>query len=219
MMINFEFLATLVEGLKPFLWFLPLLLIVAILKLPGVKGWFGEKWVEKKAVKTLPPGTYRPFHNLTLADASGTTQIDHVYVSPFGIFVVETKNYQGWIFARASDKYWTQTLRGRKSRFQNPLRQNYRHIKALEACLNIAETTFHSVIVFTGSATFKTELPKNVCTLKNFDAYIRSFQERLLSDEQVQQACQILNKERLEVSRETHRKHVSHLRDKHRKHL
>ncbi len=60
------------------------------------KGWFGERMV-CRGLNRLDPQLYRQFHDLYLPrpDGQGSTQIDHVVVSPFGIFVVETKNYKG----------------------------------------------------------------------------------------------------------------------------
>ena len=68
---------------------------------------------------------YHLLNHVTLRLEDGTTQIDHVLVSRFGIFVIETKDYKGWIFAGAGDRYWTQVLYRTKFRFQNPLRQNH----------------------------------------------------------------------------------------------
>lgn len=38
---------------------------------------------------------YHLLHDLTLPTPNGTTQIDHVLVSPYGVFVIETKNMGG----------------------------------------------------------------------------------------------------------------------------
>lgn len=38
---------------------------------------------------------YIVLHDLLLPYKDGTTQIDHVIISPYGIFVIETKNYTG----------------------------------------------------------------------------------------------------------------------------
>ena len=35
----------------------------------------------------------------------GTTQIDHIFVSHYGVFVVETKNTSGWIFGNERDRH------------------------------------------------------------------------------------------------------------------
>ena len=116
---------------------IPLTLVVAFLKSPLFKGWFGEKRVSAEASRRLPPEQYRAFHNVTLPDGTGTTQVDHIYVSRFGVFVVETKNMAGWIFGDAKQRQWTQTIYRKKTRFQNPIHQNYKHLKTLEALLHV----------------------------------------------------------------------------------
>jgi hypothetical protein len=72
-------------------------------------------------------------NNVTLPTESGTTQIDHVLVADTGLFVIETKHYQGWIFGGANQNEWTQVFFKKKSRFQNPVRQNYGHLKTLQS--------------------------------------------------------------------------------------
>ena len=67
---------------------------------------------------------------------TNTTQIDHIVVSDFGIFCIETKSYSGWIFGNARQQHWTQVLYRYKKKFYNPLRQNYAHIKAVEAIVS-----------------------------------------------------------------------------------
>src|SRR5690606_8837661 len=94
--------------------------------------------------------------NVTLNTPDGTTQIDHVFLSPYGIFVLETKNMSGWIFGSEKQAQWTQKLYKRTFKFQNPLRQNYKHLKALEATLGVNPENLHSVITFAGGSTVKT---------------------------------------------------------------
>lgn len=91
------------------------------------KGYIGESKVSVAAMFGLPRSTYTSFRDVTLPVPDGTTQVDHIFVSRFGVFVVETKNMGGWIFGGERDRQWTQVFRnGQKARFQNPLRQNYR---------------------------------------------------------------------------------------------
>lgn len=205
-----------ITTLKPFLWLLPFLLIAAVLKSPRFKGWVGESLVSSKAGRRLPAEEYRAFDNVTLPDDAGTTQIDHIYVSRFGVFVVETKNMAGWIFGSENQAQWTQSIYKRKTRFQNPIRQNYKHIKTLEALLQIPISTLHTVIVFTGDSTFKTELPRCVCTLSNFADYIKSFTTPILSQEAVIQICRKIEKSRLEDNQATRNAHIQNVRNRHR---
>ena len=202
--------------LKSFWWLLPFLLIAVVLKSPRFKGWVGESLVSHKASLKLPPVQYHAYDNVTLPDGAGTTQIDHIYVSRFGVFVVETKNMAGWIFGAENQAQWTQTIFKRKSRFQNPIRQNYKHIKTLETLLQIPASRLHTVIVFTGDSTFKTELPRCVCTLANFAEYIKSFSAPVLSDAEVAEIRRNIENARLEDNSATQKAHVKNLRDRHR---
>ena len=202
--------------LKPMLWLIPILLILGFLKSASFKGWFGEKLVSRKAALRLPQGDYFPYDNVTIPDGTGTTQIDHIYVSRFGVFVIETKNMSGWIFGRADQPQWTQSIYKKKHRFQNPIRQNFKHLKMLEGLLQLPASKLHSVIVFTGDSTFKTDLPNCVCTLSNFIDHIKSFSTPLLTGEEVSEIRSKIESGRLAASRSTHVAHVEYLRNKHR---
>src|ERR1043166_8314562 len=101
-------------------------------------------------------------NNVTLPSGEGSTQIDHILVADTGIFVIETKHYKGWSFGNPSDDYWTQVIFQKNTRFRNPLRQNYGHIKAVQALFTLPETAFLRVVVFTGEADFKTDLGERV---------------------------------------------------------
>ena len=201
--------------IKPILWLLPLFVIAAILKLPAVKGWIGEQHVIRRGKKMLSPAVYHAFHNVTLRAADGTTQIDHVYVSVFGIFVIETKNMTGWIFGREQDPQWKQAIFKYKSYFQNPLHQNVRHVKALEALLQLPASRFHSLVVFTGDATLKNNPPISVCTLDQFDTRIRAFQTPLLTPQDVADGCTKIAAARLAPTLATRRAHVADLQRRH----
>ncbi len=129
----------------------------------------------------LDSETYKRFHNLILNTANGTTQIDHVVLSPFGLFVIETKNYNRWIYGSKTERSWTQVLYGAKHRFQNPLHQNYRHTKTLAEQLKVDEGKIHSIVFFIGDAELKTQLPSNVMN-SGLSAYIRQFDTAVFSE-------------------------------------
>jgi hypothetical protein len=201
---------------KSLLWLLPLLIVVAILKSPGSKGARGERRVKRLIERRLNSGIYREFSNVTVRIDGGTTQIDHIYVCPFGVLVIETKNMSGWIFGGKNQAQWTQTIYRKKVRFQNPLRQNYLHIKALERLLGLPTGCFKSIIVFAGDCTFKTEMPDEVRTTSNLIEYIHSIDTRIFSDTQVDEICDKIRSVRLEPTRQVHRDHVENLKRRHR---
>ena len=117
--------------LSTLLWVVPLMVVAALLGSPWGKGHVGEWFVRFMLRWQLDKAVYFPLHNVTLTTPDGSTQIDHVIVSRFGIFAIETKNMQGWIFGSERQAEWTQKIFKRSFRFQNPLRQNYKHTRAL----------------------------------------------------------------------------------------
>lgn len=193
-------------------WLLPLAFVIGLLKSPWVKGYLGELLVCLFAHWQLDKQTYRRLHNVTLPTPDGTTQIDHVFLSRYGIFVVETKNLSGWIFGSERQAQWTQKLYRRTFRFQNPLRQNYKHLKALEAALGINPEHLHSVITFVGGSTFKTEVPANVTQGIGFIRYIRSFQQSVFSDAEVEKMLHALQTGRRPPTLATRQEHVQTLK-------
>lgn len=195
-------------------WVIALAFLTGLVKMPWFKGLCGEVLVKLAARLRLPVGTYKPIHNVTLPTQGGTTQIDHIFVSRFGIFVVETKNMKGWIFGGEHQAMWTQKIYRKSFSFQNPLRQNYRHAKALEEALDVPSQVIHSVVVFTGSAKLKTRVPKNVTRGAGYVTYIKSFQEVVLSEAEVQEAFTKIQAGRLAPTRETHLEHVAALKSR-----
>ena len=114
------------------------------------KGWSGEKKTSFNMWLSLDAKIYRRFHDVILPAAIGTTQIDHLLVSPYGLFIVETKNIKGWIFGSEDQAKWTKSVFGKKYSFQNPLRQTFRQKKILSEFLGLKESLIHPVIFFVG---------------------------------------------------------------------
>ncbi|NGM83940.1 NERD domain-containing protein [Paenibacillus sp. 7124] len=78
---------------------------------------------------------------------TGHSQIDHLVITPYCLFVIETKNYNGEIKGGRSDQQWTVSNR---YKMYNPLKQNYGHIKAIENLLKgVPAVSFISMISFT----------------------------------------------------------------------
>ncbi len=206
--------------MSPPSWLWPLLIfmlaLTAVLRSAWFKGWQGEV-VIRLACKFLDPKQYHVIHNVTLpAPDSGTTQIDHVIISRFGIFALETKNYGGAIYGSEDDRTWTQAIGNKKIRFPNPLRQNYRHTRTLSSLLGIPHEKVKSIVVFAGSARLKTKnkLPENVLT-HGLLSHIKSHREALLSQDEVERARKLIAETRLAPGLVTRRRHVRNVRAGH----
>jgi len=133
-----------------------IIVILVLMSTPFVKGLIGEMFVAL-FLKLLNKDIYRVYHDLYIPKEDGTTtQIDHVITSPYGIFVVETKNYKGWIFGDEKSKNWTQVIYKKKSYFYNPIRQNHGHIRHLKKYLVYPnKTAYIFIIAFSMRATLK----------------------------------------------------------------
>lgn len=129
---------------------------------PEEKGRRGEALVSAQLRSAFNAAHFDALSDLTLPTSYGTTQIDHVIVAPTGVFVIETKNMSGWIFGGSEQAKWTQSTRRNKHQFQNPLRQNYKHVKAVQHALGLPAEHIHNVVVFVGTAEPKTLMPPNV---------------------------------------------------------
>ena len=195
-------------------WYiLPIVLIILFFRTPYGKGLLGEMLVNLAVNIRLDKGKYHLIKNVTLPTEDGTTQIDHIVVSEFGIFVIETKNMKGWIFGGEKQKTWTQKIYKHTSKFQNPLHQNYKHAKTIESTLNIDHNKVFSVVVFVGDSTFKTEMPENVTYAGGLINYIKSKTEKVLSPNEVEKITSIIESGRLSRTLKTHREHVKHVRN------
>ncbi|MGD6875678.1 NERD domain-containing protein [Bacillus infantis] len=130
-------------------------IILLKLRYPVIKGAVGE-WYANKALSKLG-ANYKIYHDLYVPNGEGgTAQVDHIVTSPYGIFVIETKHYQGWIFGQENQRYWTQAIYKRKEKLFNPIWQNYGHIKALKSYIGNEELeSFYSIIAFSQNSTLK----------------------------------------------------------------
>jgi hypothetical protein len=190
-----------------------LILIVSILRLPNVRGMLGEAKV-RRALSRLDQDRYRVLHNVFVPSRSGEgsmTEVDHVIVSAFGIFVIETKHYSGWIYGHPDDTKWTRTNFRHKQSFLSPLKQNQGHINALACFLDLPRSKFHSIVCFTGDATLKTPLPANVLT-SGMRRHIESHQDVLLEDAEVGRVWERLKSHDSGMHKQTiRRQHVARL--------
>ncbi len=182
-----------------------LLAFISLLKNKLIKGWCGEKVTSAGIWSLLDKDTYRRIDDVIVPTSNGTTQIDHVIVSAYGIFVIETKNMKGWIFGSADSDKWTQSIFGKKSHFQNPIKQNYRHTRSLAEYLRIDHGLFRPVVFFIGDCEFKTPMPANVLH-GGLIPYVKGFRQPCIALQQVLEIETSLSslKRDSPISRDTH---------------
>ncbi|MEZ0223939.1 MAG: NERD domain-containing protein [Alphaproteobacteria bacterium] len=178
-----------------------------------LRGWIGETKTALNMWFFLDSWVYQRTHNVIIPSKNGTTQIDHLLVSPYGVFIVETKNMKGWIFGSEDQPTWTQALWGEKFPFQNPIRQTFRQKKVLAEFLELDESFIHTVIYFTGDCKFKTPLPSNVIR-SGLGSHIKQYQDQILSPEEISRILKKIGLLALVPSLTT-KEHVKSLRERH----
>ncbi len=176
----------------------------------------GEALLSRVALKNFVPPDYHLMNHVTLQMQDGTTQIDHILVSRFGVFVIETKDYKGWIFANATQAKWTQVLFNFRFKFQNPIFQNVRHVRAVQGLLDfLPPDAIKSVVVFTGQAKFKTGIPEGVFSVSGLVDYLRDQTVEVMSLNRLQFCVGRLETARLAISGQTDVEHVQSLDRRH----
>ncbi|WLD94467.1 NERD domain-containing protein [Alkalihalobacillus sp. AL-G] len=198
------------------------LLIVAIIsvciikffqsKVPTIKGYLGEIWI-RLFLRKLNSTEYKVFHNVLLPiENNKTTQIDHIIISIYGIFVIETKNYKGWIFGHEHKKHWTQVIFRHKQNFLNPIYQNYGHIQSVKTIFDENYNgPYYSIITFSTSATLKEIeiFSSDISVVYNTEILkeINRFQEPKISKEELNNLTTLLEKTMIK-GRDSHKQHV-----------
>jgi len=152
---------------------------------------------------------YTCHHDILLPSGDDTTQFDHVVICGDTCFVIETKAYAGWIFGNEKAKTWTQSL-NKHSRFsfQNPIRQNYKHIKAIEPLLQGLKVV--GVVVFT-EGKFKSDRIDGVLYCKELKEYMPKYK----LDKSFDHSAQVHALQKAMITdKAAHQAHVRRLQDK-----
>jgi len=177
--------------------------------LPNIRGWLGERKV-RGILESLNAQAYAQFHDVLLPIDGETTQIDHVLIVGDTCFVIETKAYDGWIFGSANAANWTQSFNKRsKFQFQNPIRQNYKHILAIKPFIEGLKVV--GVIVFT-RGTFKSSRIEGVLYSRELKDFVLKHEVNKSFDNT--KAIQALQNAMITDEAE-HLAHVRRLQDKH----
>lgn len=154
-----------------------------------VKGYLGEKRVAA-ILAFLPSDKYKIINDVLIESNGKTIQIDHIVISIYGIFVIETKNYTGWITGSDNSEYWTKNMFGNKYKFYNPVKQNKAHILALNRQLGIRFNNFISIVVFTNNADLRINTTHNVIYISQIKSLIKEYIDIKFSESDVQKICE-----------------------------
>lgn len=168
----------LMVGLLPIYLSIIILGILSAIFYKKIVGKAGEYHV-KNELKKLPNEKYLVLNDVMIESNNITYQIDHIVVSKFGIFVIETKQYNGYIVGSEYDKKWKQN---NKFYINNPIHQNYGHVKALENLLHLDSNKFISIICIPSTTKLKVKSKSYVLRIYELNNIILSHKEKILDN-------------------------------------
>lgn len=143
-----------------------------------------------------------------------SSQIDHLVVSRYGLFVIETKNYKGWIYGGGHSEQWTQNIYGKKYSLYNPILQNAGHVRAPRRVLKeFGEVPIVPIVAFSqrGSVNVQTT-EAHVVYWSDVKLVIGQYVEPKLSSEAVDAICKMIESKRFDSTRETAQMHRQNAR-------
>ena len=195
--------------------FIVIFFVMAIfikLKTPIWKGKYSEKLVSNK-IKKLPK-EYVVFNDLLFESNGHSTQIDHIVVSPYGVFVIETKGYKGWILGGENSEYWTQSLYKSKHKFYNPIKQNAGHVRFLHHLLKCSvNIPFIPIIVFNNSAKLKVHTDNNIVVRRNdLKRAILQYRTAVLNQKTIDWIIQTINQNYIIADNENLKRHIHNVK-------
>jgi len=188
--------------------FFIVVIIVAIFN-KQIIGWFGEHWT-KQALNKLPKNEYKILNDVFIETNGITHQIDHVVVSSYGIFSIETKQYNGFITGNKYDKNWIRHAGKNKYYYTNPIRQNYVHVKALSELLNIDESKIFNVVCIPSKATLKVEHDSELVGYYTLVDKILSYKKVIIKN--VDEIVEIINKNNIK-NKNIKKEHIRNIKN------
>lgn len=154
----------------------------------------GERRVSSY-LEDLPCEDYAVYNDLLFRDRSYTTQVDHLVVSRYGIFVIETKNVHGKVYGSGNAEFWKQYLPDfgyktfgitQEHQLRNPIWQNGGHIKALRRLVFGDDAPIVGIVLFPDDTDLFVTAEFPVLHMWEVVSYVATYQDTVLSQEQVE---------------------------------
>lgn len=181
-------------------------------KFASDKGKQGEKAVN--IVLSALGANYVAMDNILLKTKTGSTELDHVVVSMYGIFVIETKNYSGTVYGDEKYKNWKHYDKSGKERsFYSPIKQNAGHVGTLRRAIKLDESVFIPIVVFCGDAKLNLEVTTPVVQLNKLTQTIKSYKKKIFTKDEVKAIVKDIKSNNMD-SMMARKKHIKHVKSK-----
>ncbi|MBQ9024183.1 MAG: NERD domain-containing protein [Bacilli bacterium] len=194
---------------NPLVIFIFISSIICILYEKEIIGWLGEHWT-KQSVNKLPTNRYRILNDILISTGNSTHQIDHIVVSIYGIFCIETKQFNGFITGSKHSKNWTRYYGERKYNYPNPIKQNYGHVKALSQLLNIDESKIFNIVCIPSRAKLRIQHDGELVRYDTINDKILSYKEPIINN--VDEIIDIIIKSNIK-DKNIKKEHINNIRN------
>ncbi len=187
-------------------------------------GEFGERTVSSY-LEDLPCEDYLVFNDLLIKDGNHTTQIDHIVISRYGVFVLETKNIHGKVYGSGNKEFWSQYLPDwgykrygstQEHEVRNPLWQNAGHIKSVRKLVFGSDVPVYGIVIFPSETEVHVTAELPVLKMWEVVPYIKQYQDIVLLYEQMDSFKRRLLEvsSRSESDRKHHLENISRNKDR-----
>ena len=153
----------------------------------------GEKRVSS-FLEDLDCEDYRVYNDLLIRNGNYTTQVDHIIISRYGVFVLETKNVHGKVYGSGNSEYWMQYLPDsgykrygftQEHQLRNPIWQNAGHIKTLRQLVLGNDVPVYGIVVFPTETDLYVNCEQPVLHMWDVVPFIKQYRDEVLSTEQM----------------------------------
>lgn len=159
--------------------------------------------------------SYVLMKSVLLPTKTGSTELDHIVVSKYGIFVIETKNYSGTVKGDENSKNWIHTDRKGKQRdMYSPIKQNAGHIGTLRRAINLNESSFIPIVVFSGTAKLEIKSKSHVVQLNELRNVVLSYKNQMFTKKEVKAIVKDIKSANMDsmMNRKKHVKYVKSIK-------
>ena len=175
------------------------------------RGKLGEDKV--KALLKKEKGYFKILNDITfvVGKTEMSHQIDHIFIHPHGVFVIETKNYYGEIICDTNDSFWLKIVKGKKEKISNPLRQNKSHMYVVYKLLKQKYDVIPVVVFVKNNAPY---IDDNAINLSDLHLFIESYPyKKELDKTDIDYIYKELKSKASNLSKAEHLENISYLKE------
>ncbi|MFC1719699.1 nuclease-related domain-containing protein [Pseudomonadota bacterium] len=182
------------------LWIVPLVLLIAYLSSPRFRGDIAQTRIRRLLATGLEKSRYTVFNDIDLPSGGGTTHIDHLVVSRFGIFVIASQFVRGWVSGGEFQDRWKLYRGNRFTRIDNPLHRNALQGDAVANLLKVSPRTIHLLVVLVGQKGLRSAMPERLLSPEKLLPYMRRKARQVMEGEEADRVLAHIEASRIQTS-------------------